>query len=145
MPEQQPAKSFLGFTWGSEVSGASQEERPATPEELAEYGALGPDPDTEAKILALFEEQLLQDLIRELPAETAIPDAPAAATETQSENPVKVNGSAEAQKTEPVAEVLEEKAEVAQPETAEAMNSIEVMRDPEQTVDWLIEEMQKPV
>ncbi len=65
MPDQ-PAKNFLGFTWGG---GEKQTERLATPEELAEYGSLAPDPDTEAKILALFEEQLLKDLIKETPVQ----------------------------------------------------------------------------
>jgi uncharacterized protein YjbI with pentapeptide repeats len=85
MPEQ-PAKNFLGFPWG----GAKQTERLATPEELAEYGALGPDPDTEAKILALFEEQLLQDLIRETPAQPVVAaGSPAAAIEDLKEEAVK--------------------------------------------------------
>ena len=69
MPDQ-PAKSIFGFSWGS---GEKQTERLATPEELAEYGALGPDPETEAKILALFEEQLLQDLIKEIPPQPVEP------------------------------------------------------------------------
>ncbi|HYA63935.1 MAG TPA: pentapeptide repeat-containing protein, partial [Candidatus Sulfotelmatobacter sp.] len=60
MPEE-PAKKIFGFTWGSPEK---IEERLATPEELAEYGALAPDPQTEEKILALFEEQLVQDLVR---------------------------------------------------------------------------------
>jgi uncharacterized protein YjbI with pentapeptide repeats len=81
MPDQ-PAKSLFGFTWGS---GAKHTERLATPEELAEYGELGPDPETEAKILALFEEQLLQDLIKEAPAQTVVAGTPAAATEEPTE------------------------------------------------------------
>jgi uncharacterized protein YjbI with pentapeptide repeats len=65
MPEQ-PAKRFFGFSWGSSEK---LQERLATPEELAEYGAIAPDPTTEAKILALFEEQLVQDLVnRNTPA-----------------------------------------------------------------------------
>ena len=96
MPEQ-PAKSFLGFSWGSESKPA---ERLATPEELAEYGALGPDPETEAKILALFEEQLLQDLIRESPATTVVSGNPAAATATTTEIEVEANKRAEARKLE---------------------------------------------
>jgi len=59
MPDQ-PAKRFFGFSWGS---AEKLQERLATPEELAEYGAIAPDPATEAKILALFEEQLVQDLV----------------------------------------------------------------------------------
>ncbi len=106
MPEE-PAKSFLGFTWGS---GAKHTERLATPEELAEYGALGPDPDTEAKILALFEEQLLQDLIKEVPTQSVPTGSPAAATETTTENSVKVNEPAEAQKIELATGALLEQA-----------------------------------
>jgi uncharacterized protein YjbI with pentapeptide repeats len=75
MPEQ-PAKNILGFTWGS---GAKHKERLATPEELAEYGTLAPDPHTEAKILALFEEQLLQDLVKEPPAPPVGPESRGAA------------------------------------------------------------------
>ena len=100
MPDQ-PANSFLGFTWGNK---AKQTERLATPEELAEYGALGPDPTTEAKILALFEEQLLQDLIRESPARTVLPGSPAAATETITEIEVEANEPAETPDSEFAAE-----------------------------------------
>jgi hypothetical protein len=97
MPDQ-PAKSIFGFSWGS---GEKQAERLATPEELAEYGALGPDPETEAKILALFEEQLLQDLIKEIPPQPVVPGSPAAATEIAlTETPVNVNEPAEARKPE---------------------------------------------
>jgi len=60
MPDQ-PAKRTFGFSWGSSEK---LQERLATPEELAEYGAIAPDPATEAKILALFEEQLVQDLVK---------------------------------------------------------------------------------
>ncbi len=121
MPDQ-PAKSFLGFSWGG--SAAKSEERLATPEELAEYGALGPDPETEAKILALFEEQLLQDLIRESPAKETLPPtvdpaAPAAATETATENPVKANEPAEAQQVALPPEVLEMLAEESLPITTD--------------------------
>jgi uncharacterized protein YjbI with pentapeptide repeats len=142
MPEQQPAKSFFGFTWGS---GASKEERLATPEELAEYGALAPDPDTEAKILALFEEQLLQDLIREVPAETVIPGVPAAAMQTEMENPVKANESAETQKAERAAEVLATGPGVNLPQPPEVLSKAATTSAAEQTVDWLIQEMQEPV
>ena len=98
MPES-PARNFLGFSWGG---GAKPTERLATPEELAEYGALGPDPETEAKILALFEEQLLQDLIREspAPAATVVPGNPAAATENTMESSVEAKEPAEAPKLE---------------------------------------------
>ena len=60
MPEQ-PAKKIFGFSWSS---GEKPEERLATPEELAEYGVVAPDRQTEEKILALFEEQLVQVLVR---------------------------------------------------------------------------------
>jgi uncharacterized protein YjbI with pentapeptide repeats len=63
MPDQ-PAKNLLGFSWGKVEKNT---ERLATPEELAEYGAIAPDPTTEAKILALFEEQLVQDLVKKSP------------------------------------------------------------------------------
>lgn len=59
MPDQ-PAKKIFGFSWGNSEK---LEERLATPEELAEYGPNPPDSRTEAKILALFEEQLIQDLV----------------------------------------------------------------------------------
>lgn len=91
MPEQ-PAKGFLGFTWGSR---AGQAERLATPEELAEFGPAPPDPATEAQILALFEEQLLQDLIKEAPAQSAMPGTPAAAREQTAETPVKPKNPSE--------------------------------------------------
>jgi len=141
MPEQQPAKSFLGFTWGG---GAQQEERLATPEELAEYGALGPDPDTEAKILALFEEQLLQDLIREVPAETVMPGVPAAVIETKTERPVKANESAEPQKIKPAAEVLAEGTAVTG-QSPEPMAAGATTGSLGTTEDWLSQEMQEPV
>jgi uncharacterized protein YjbI with pentapeptide repeats len=95
MPDQ-PAKNFLGFPWG----GAKQTERFATPEELAEYGVRGPDPATEAKILALFEEQLLQDLIKEAPAHTVAAGSPAAAIEDLKENLVTAPELVEAQNVE---------------------------------------------
>jgi uncharacterized protein YjbI with pentapeptide repeats len=60
MPDN-PAKKFFGFSWGHQEK---VEERLATPEEMAEYGAIAPDPQVEAKILALFEEQLVQDLVK---------------------------------------------------------------------------------
>jgi uncharacterized protein YjbI with pentapeptide repeats len=142
MPEQQPAKSFFGFTWGS---GASKEERLATPEELAEYGALAPDPDTEAKILALFEEQLLQDLIREVPAKTVIPGVPAAATQIEMESPVKVNESAETQNAELAKEVLATGPGVSLPQPPEVLSETAATGEQEQTVDWLIQEMQEPI
>lgn len=137
MPEQ-PAKSFLGFSWGS---GDKQAERLATPQEMAEYGALGPDPDTEAKILALFEEQLLRDLIKDASPRPALLASTATATETPTENPVKVNEPAEAAKfdfagetlteevaTEPVQETVLSIAEVA-PEAA-TEETTDIANDP---------------
>ncbi len=70
MPDQ-PARNILGFTWGG---GKKHTERLATPEELAEFGTLTPDPQTEVKILALFEEQLLQDLVKPSAAQPAALD-----------------------------------------------------------------------
>jgi uncharacterized protein YjbI with pentapeptide repeats len=81
MPDQ-PAKKILGFTWGS---GEKLTERLATPEELAEFGAPGPDPQTEAKILALFEDQLLQDQLAQAAGEAAAPDSPDVPTENSAE------------------------------------------------------------
>jgi uncharacterized protein YjbI with pentapeptide repeats len=72
MPDQ-PAKKILGFAFGNQEK---IEERLATPEELAEYGAIAPDPQVEARILALFEEQLVQDLVRKHHAASAAIGAP---------------------------------------------------------------------
>jgi uncharacterized protein YjbI with pentapeptide repeats len=68
MPDQ-PAKKYFGFSWGHQERTA---ERLATPEELAEYGSIAPDPKVEAKILALFEEQLVQDLVKKNGPSSAI-------------------------------------------------------------------------
>jgi uncharacterized protein YjbI with pentapeptide repeats len=62
-----PAKKIFGFSWGHQKK---VEERLATKEELAEYGATQ-DPQTEQKILALFEEQLVQDLVKKTSLGTA--------------------------------------------------------------------------
>jgi uncharacterized protein YjbI with pentapeptide repeats len=102
MPEQ-PAKGFLGFTWGSS---AAHGERLATPEELAEFGPAASDPATEAQILALFEEQLLQDLIKEAPAQSAMPGTPAAAREETAEAPVKSKDPGEIREFEFAAEAF---------------------------------------
>jgi uncharacterized protein YjbI with pentapeptide repeats len=72
MPDQ-PAKKIFGFALGNQEK---TQERLATPEELAEYGAIAPDPQVEARILALFEEQLVQDLVRKHAAATAAIGAP---------------------------------------------------------------------
>jgi len=85
MPEQ-PAKRFFGFSWGS--SSEKLHERLATPEELAEYGAIAPDPATEAKILALFEEQLVQDLVkRNSPSTTRVEAASEVVVEIGADEP----------------------------------------------------------
>jgi uncharacterized protein YjbI with pentapeptide repeats len=72
MPDQ-PAKKIFGFAFGNQEK---TQERLATPEELAEYGAIAPDPQVEARILALFEEQLVQDLVKKHAAATAAIGAP---------------------------------------------------------------------
>jgi len=83
MPEQ-PAKRFFGFSWGSSEK---VQERLATAEELAEYGAIAPDPATEAKILALFEEQLVQDLVkRNSPAAVTVTEPAGEITERRPES-----------------------------------------------------------
>lgn len=118
MPDS-PARNILGFSWNS---GKKPAERLATPEELAEYGTAAPDPHTEAKILALFEEQLLQDLVKEAPAQSALPDFRDAATgqSTQDKEPavaeedegVSTREAPEAEKVETEEiEVAETKAE----------------------------------
>lgn len=56
MPEK-PAKNELDLSGTAEKP---SQERFATPAELAEFGAKGPDPETEARILALFEQQLVE-------------------------------------------------------------------------------------
>lgn len=92
MPDQ-PAGNILGFTWNS---GQKHVERLATPEELAEYGPLAPDPVTEAKILALFEEQLLRDLVKDAAARTGESTSKEAADEnvekSSTELPVSASG-----------------------------------------------------
>ncbi|MGB7435979.1 MAG: pentapeptide repeat-containing protein [Candidatus Acidiferrum sp.] len=127
MPDQ-PAKSFLGFTWGG---GAKQEERLATPEELAEFGALAPDPATEAQILALFEEQLLQDLIKESPAQPVVCDIPAAENENTMEMSVEANEPAEVREDECAAETaiqetaVQETATEPEPEAIAEVHELE--------------------
>src|ERR1700690_3407898 len=84
MPDQ-PAKHIFGF---GAVPGDGAVERLATPEEMAEFGSAGPNPETEAKILALFEVQMAEgvetkspvEVVRESAAEalsTATEDTPA--------------------------------------------------------------------
>jgi uncharacterized protein YjbI with pentapeptide repeats len=66
-------------------------ERLATPEELAEYGPIAPDPTVEAQILALFEEQLTEDSVgpesAEAAVQTAATDSSETGTETETETP----------------------------------------------------------
>jgi len=137
MPEQ-PANNILGFSWGNNAKPA---ERLATPEELAEYGALGPDPDTEAKILALFEEQLLQDLIREAPVSTVVHGTLPAATETVPENPVKWNEPAEARKPEfaanTAAPVIPETAAEVAANPTETSAEQGALSPTEELISWL--------
>jgi uncharacterized protein YjbI with pentapeptide repeats len=76
MPDQ-PAKHSFGIG-GVPAEGAV--ERLATPEELAEFGSTGPNPETEAKILALFEVQMAEgaetkppvEVLRDLAKETPV-------------------------------------------------------------------------
>ena len=56
MPEQPARKDFDLGSAGEQTPS----ERFATPAELAEFGRTGPDPETEARILALFEQQLVE-------------------------------------------------------------------------------------
>jgi uncharacterized protein YjbI with pentapeptide repeats len=129
MPDQ-PAKNFLGFTWGGK---AKQTERFATPEELAEYGPIAPDPTTEAKILALFEEQLLQDLIKEAPVHPVAAGSPAAAIEDLKEER-KTPEMVQAQKTELAVGVPMEKFEekpVFEPGSPEQDLALEAQSDSE--------------
>jgi uncharacterized protein YjbI with pentapeptide repeats len=138
MPEQ-PARNILGFSWGSVQKTT---ERLATPEELAEFGAAGPDKQTESKILALFEEQLLQDLLKEAAVQPVVPDFRGPIPESSEENlpnekkPAEAKEAGMAAKT--VAEVtvkLDEKAndkeevkernEVKQVEQVEEVEEVE--------------------
>jgi uncharacterized protein YjbI with pentapeptide repeats len=73
MPER-PADKTLG---SSAKPKESRAERLATPEELAEFGGLGPDPAMEAQILALLEEQMKEDEAAEEP-EIVLGERPAA-------------------------------------------------------------------
>lgn len=56
MPEQSAKKDLDRESAAEKI----RKERLATPEEMAEFGHGGPDPETEARILALFEEQLVE-------------------------------------------------------------------------------------
>jgi uncharacterized protein YjbI with pentapeptide repeats len=89
MPDQ-PAGNVFKFSWNGEQKHV---ERLATAEELAEYGPLAPDPLTEAKILALFEEQLLRDLVKDASNRSGELDSGEAAAENLGRNPVETNKS----------------------------------------------------
>ncbi|HVM74299.1 MAG TPA: pentapeptide repeat-containing protein [Candidatus Saccharimonadales bacterium] len=115
MPDQ-PAKRFLGFSWGSQEK---YQERLATPEELAEYGAIAPDPATEAKILALFEEQLVQDLVKRN-------GAPPSTGETTGAAVVEISAEEPAVEEPPEAEVHNQ----PETETSAAANETELLAEP---------------
>ena len=101
-----PARNILGFSWGK---AEKPPERLATPEELAEFGTVGPDAQTESKILALFEEQLLQDLLKEAATQPAVRDFRDVITEISTEDAAEGKQPAEAKqiddKAQPVAEL----------------------------------------
>src|SRR5271165_4062142 len=124
MPDQ-PARNILGFSWNS---GAKPKERLATPEELAEYGPPGPDPETETKILALFEEQLLQDLVKGAAAKQASDDSRENTGDNSTEGPKRAEEGEPDEKAAPAAEEVleiyaqqpvEDKAETAEKNMAE--------------------------
>lgn len=121
MPDT-PAKKFFGFSWGSTEK---LQERLATPEELAEYGAIAPDPATEAKILALFEEQLVQDLVKRNSLAMAAVAEPV--SEFVEQIPVKEQATEEVSETKsqtlaiPEVKSVEAAAELAKEPDAEAV------------------------
>ena len=109
MPEQ-PAKKDLDFGSAEEKNLA---ERLATPQELAEFGQRAPDPQTEARILALFEQQLVEAEVEVQPAggvpeetPTKVTAAPLEISLTQTEN-------------------IESPAELAEPQASEEMVATE--------------------
>ena len=151
MPDQ-PAGNILGIAWNS---GQKHVERLATPEELAEYGPLAPDPLTEAKILALFEEQLLRDLVKDASIRTAESNSGEVATENFEKNSVEteesVGGAAQCAAEEPTIAEAEEfpeeatadtEAEAAEGSAAEtpAELQVESARDREPVAELAIEE-----
>jgi len=124
MPDQ-PARNILGFSWGS---GQKHTERLATPEELAEFGSPAPDPHTEAQILALFEEQLLRDLVKEAAAQPVTPDSQDAGAENSAKISVEVKEPLGAKEHAAGAEtVIEElpKIPAEQPVSAKAQGAME--------------------
>lgn len=66
-------------------------ERLATPAELAEFGAVSPDRETEEKILALLEQQMVESLVSEGNKDLAIGfPAPASAKDATKIKPAKI-------------------------------------------------------
>jgi len=115
MPEQ-PAENE--FALGS-VEQKNRAERLATPEELAEFGRTGPDAATEARILALFEDQMVEaegEAAGALPEKTAGSETEAALeislTKTEGiESPLET-GASELTEEKKANETGEEPAEV---------------------------------
>src|ERR1700757_775569 len=87
MPDQ-PAGNIFKF---SRNGGQKHVERLATAEELAEYGPAAPDRLTEAKILALFEEQLLRDLVKDASNRSGESNSGEVSIETQVRNSAETN------------------------------------------------------
>jgi uncharacterized protein YjbI with pentapeptide repeats len=116
MPEL-PAKNTLGPA-GS--AGRPAAERLATPQELAEFGSVAPDPLMEAQILALFEAQMKQ----EAPAEESVEAHPSTMGETLAEAPIStpVEMAVETAETETTKKKAKEAVEVktAEPKTVTA-------------------------
>jgi len=120
MPEET-AKKDLDLTTAGEKN---WRERLATPEELAEFGAAGPDPQAEARILELFEEQLVEaeaepegQAPETMPSPIGEPSLEISLTQTES-----VEKASEPSVTEAVEEKPAEaaaKASVEEPATSE--------------------------
>jgi uncharacterized protein YjbI with pentapeptide repeats len=72
MPEQPAQNDFDRGDAGERI----RKERLATPEELAEFGRTGPDPETEARILALFEDQLVEAQAEAQAESQPVPEGP---------------------------------------------------------------------
>lgn len=78
MPEESAKKA-------SEIARGKDKvrERLATPEELAEYGPIASDPEAEAQILALFEDQLTEEQAEQQGVEPGKPAAESGSAETE--------------------------------------------------------------
>ena len=143
MPDQ-PARRIFGFSWARDEK---LPERLATPEELAEYGAMAPSPETEGKILALFEEQLVQDLVKG----TSLPSPPPKFEEVFIEDPkerAKHPEAKEAQATpeldsQPSVETASEPPQHDQPEAADEVEA-ETKSEPEPQPDREAEDTPEP-